>query len=691
MPDDRLSKKLFIGCFIALVTTAFGFIARMFLIGTWAKEFGLDEAEAGRLAGIGIWPFAASIIFFSLIIDRIGYKIAMIIAFLGHITWTIMGVSAYYVSRDGDKEVAFALLYWGSLLLGLANGTVEAFINPVVATMFSKEKTKWLNILHAGWPGGLVVAGMIAIFIDHVPWNIKVGLLAVPAIVYFVMLLPMKFPVQEREAAGVSYKDMLSEFGVLGALVVGFLVTLQLMDFFNGVEALMVKDEAGKAVMAGWAKGMFAGVGVAIVAGFGLYTRSMGRPLMFVLVLIMMPLAITEIGTDGWIEGIMKGALEGQMHAGWILVYTSVIMMILRFFAGPIVHAFSPLPLLAVSAGLAIAGLFTLSTATGVMIVIAATLYAFGKTFFWPTMLGVVSEQTPKGGALTLNAISGLGMLAVGTLGFPYIGTLQADKNIKAVVASDATKQVPGLMVDGKLVVLEERSSYEIIKYSGINEGPYGEFISAASFFPKQAANYDQVQAEKEFDKDKDGKLSEAERKEMDWAPKKPFDKNGDGVLDEAETKDMEWAPSKPFDKNGDRKLDAAELALKAAKEKKAADKAQAAWDAVWDKAGADGKKDGKLDDAEKAAMVKAEEARKAEWLTRFDTDKDGKLSDAEYAAARKAGSEVLADARKKSTQGALGSMTIFPIIMLIGYLGLIFYFKSRGGYKPVDIAHSDH
>ena len=142
------NKVLFWGCFIALVTTAFSFISRMFLLGTWGEEFGLDDAQAGRLAGIGIWPFAVSIIGFSLVIDRIGYKVC-----------------------------------------ALGNGTVEAFINPVVATMYNKEKTKWLNILHAGWPGGLVLAGMIIIFIDHVPWWVKVGLIAIPAVVYFMMLI----------------------------------------------------------------------------------------------------------------------------------------------------------------------------------------------------------------------------------------------------------------------------------------------------------------------------------------------------------------------------------------------------------------------------------------------------------------------------------------------------------------------
>ena len=287
---------LFWGCFIALITTAFGFIARMFLIPTWAGEFGLDPAQAGRLAGIGIWPFAVSIIGFSLFIDKIGYKLSMVFAFLGHIIWAIMGVSAYYVSLGGNTKAAFELLYWGSLILALGNGTVEAFINPVVATMFNKEKVKWLNILHAGWPGGLVLAGIITIFMGDISWGLKVGMIAIPAVVYLFMLLPCKFPVSERVEAGVSYKEMLSEFGVLGAAIVGFLVTLQLMDFFKPAEGELSADLTYT----------FIGIGVVIVAAFGVYTQSLGRPLMFVLVLIMLPLATTEIGTDGWITGVMR-------------------------------------------------------------------------------------------------------------------------------------------------------------------------------------------------------------------------------------------------------------------------------------------------------------------------------------------------------------------------------------------------
>src|SRR5688572_20492619 len=111
------SKVLFWGCFIALVTTAFGFITRMFLEDTFRTAFNLDQAQTGRLLGIGIWPFAASIIFFSLVIDKIGYKVSMMIAFAGHIIWAVMGYMAYSSTKNGDPETGYRLVYWGSLIL----------------------------------------------------------------------------------------------------------------------------------------------------------------------------------------------------------------------------------------------------------------------------------------------------------------------------------------------------------------------------------------------------------------------------------------------------------------------------------------------------------------------------------------------------------------------------------------------
>lgn len=655
--ENKNDTIVFWGCFIALITTGFAFITRMFLINTWGAEFNLDPAEQGRLAGIGVWPFAVSIIGFSLIIDKIGYKVAMIIAFVGHFSWSIIGVSAYFVSKSGDTSTAYLMVYWGSLVLALANGTVEAFINPVVATLFSKEKTKWLNILHAGWPGGLVVAGIIVIVMDmvgDVSWGMKVGTIALPTIAYFLILITRKFPVQERVASGVSYREMLAEFGVLGAAVVAFLVTLQLMDFFSN---------QGTRVLPPGEKALYVGIGVAIVIGFGAYTRSLGRPLMFILVLIMMPLATTEIGTDGWITGIMEGVAEGKFHPGWILVYTSLIMMVLRFFAGPIVHALSPLGLLCVSCILAIVGLASLSTAQGMLIFGAATLYGVGKTFFWPTMLGVVAEQTPKGGALTLNSIAGIGMLAVGTLGFPYIGTLTAKKQIEAVAESKEGKKIDGLVKDDSLTILEDKRIYEIIPYQDISneklntlilnevigelpQEEQGAFKSAVETLPKEAKDPN--------DPDKTVNEQQELRNRIAALPAPAAEK----------------AEELTNDATGNVKS-SMQAALEAIREPKSEEEVNA----LIEKIPAEYRETfssyaGQREDLNADLLELDEESRNAVLQVIAGIQEEQMSLKAKIKGVRDRGN-----------QGALADMTIFPAIMLVAYICLVFYFKSKGGY----------
>lgn len=438
--DGKPSMALFWGCFIALITTSYAFFSRMYLCDVrLGIDLNIDKGTIGALKGAGIWPFAISIILWSLIIDRIGYKIAMLFSFLSYLIYAAMAFMAYSAIHGvtGDSLVAgqksaFNLLYWGSVILGLGNGTVEAFINPVVATMFSKDKTKWLNILHAGWPGGLVVGGLCTISLADVAktgdWRIVLGLVLAPAVVYLIMLLGAKFPKNEREAAGVGYVDMLKELGVFGAFVAFALIFAQL-DQVPELKAVFFNASA---------KWIYTAI-VAII--FGVITKSFGRPLLAFMIVIMMPLATTEIGTDGWIGGLMEKPMEAAgKNPGFVLVYTSAIMMVLRFFAGPIVHKFSAIGLLVISAVLAIAGLTALSFTgdSGLFAIFAAaTLYAFGKTFFWPTMLGITAEQSPKGGALTLNAMSGIGMLAVGILGFPFIGGLQEDTTTKLIASKN--------------------------------------------------------------------------------------------------------------------------------------------------------------------------------------------------------------------------------------------------------------
>jgi len=477
MSDQKPSMALFWGCFIALITTAFAFFSRIYLCeGRFAMDFNLDKGTVGSLIGAGIWPFGISIIVFSLIIDKVGYRFAMIFSFVCYAAYISLACLAYSSIQgvEGAELTAaqakgYNLLYWGSFILALGNGTVEAFINPVVATMFSRDKTKWLNILHAGWPGGLVIGGLITIALADVAakgdWRLVVGIIALPAVIYLIMLLRVRFPVNEREAAGVSYREMLAEFGAFGALVGFGLIFAQLAQVFA------------------WPIWVVYVLTALVVIAFGVYTRSIGRGILAFLIIIMMPLATTEIGTDSWITGLMRVPMEAAGHnAAWVLIYTSAIMMTLRFFAGPIVHKLSPIGLLILSSVLAIAGLFALSkTGNSGMAVIfaAATLYAFGKTFFWPTMLGVTSEQCPRGGALTLNAISGIGMIAVGILGSPFIGVIQ-EKTTSAQLQKSQPEVAQQILTE-KTYVLGKYLAIDPDKAAGLTDPTQTAAVSAAS------------------------------------------------------------------------------------------------------------------------------------------------------------------------------------------------------------------
>jgi MFS transporter, DHA2 family, metal-tetracycline-proton antiporter len=407
--DPAPDMKLFWACFIALVATSFVFGVRSTLIGEIARDFKLSQGDVGRILGVGLWPFALSIIVFSLIIDRIGYKAAALFAIVCH--FLAIGLTLM-AKPDND------LLYWGTFTVALANGTVEALINPVVATLFKKDKSKWLNILHAGWPAGIALGSIFTLMLgEGISWQIKFGVCLLPVIIYTLLILPRQFPVNERVAAGVSYREMLAEFGAFGFFM------------FTVLCAMAVYQAGGSE--ANWI--VVFGIGALVAIAAGAYTRSLGRP-MFILILITMPfLATTELGTDTWMPDLLS--LELGKAAAWILVYTSIIMTILRSFAGPVVHKFSPIGLLVLSAAVAIVGLLLLQGATGWAIVAVATLYAFGKTFLWSTTLGLVSEQFPRGGALSLNGVSAIGVLGMGVIGAPLMGIWQdtdIDKTLRA-------------------------------------------------------------------------------------------------------------------------------------------------------------------------------------------------------------------------------------------------------------------
>ena len=413
VPASAEARKTFAVCFAALVATSFCFILRAFSIGDWGKEFDLSQTQMGELAGVGLWPFAISIVLLSLIIDKIGFKMTLWFAAACHVLGLVLILQAN----------GYWSLYWGTFVLSLGNGAVEAGINPLIAREFRHDKTTWLNRLHAGWPAGFVLGGILAMmFPAGMGWRYQMGLILIPVITYIIMLIPRAFPPSERVSAGVTYREMLAEAGAISALVVAFMMVSELARVF------------------GWGDGLKWGLIAAMTIGYGVWSRSAGKPLFIVMILVMIPLAITELGTDSWITELLTPAMTDLgVNAGWVLVYAMTIVMVLRLFAGPIVHRFSPLGLLAISALVAVVGLWLLSDASSaIAIVIAATVYSFGKAFFWPTSLGVVAEQSPKGGAITLNVVAGIGMLGAGVIGGPLIGQVLDRQMVNGVAAYDA-------------------------------------------------------------------------------------------------------------------------------------------------------------------------------------------------------------------------------------------------------------
>jgi len=463
-PEPSLNDKLlFWACFASIVATAFGFIIRSQIVGNWASEYGLGETQVGKINGVGLWPFAISIVIFSLIIDKIGYGKAMAFAFLCHISSAILTILTPRLATS--NESAYNYLYFSTFILALGNGTVEAVANPVVANLFPREKTKYLNMLHAGWPGGLVLGGIIALTMGNsVAWQYKVALIFLPVLVYAALMIGRRFPISERVTAGVSFNAMLREVGVIGAAIILALIVRQLGDLFPVSDNQTTNNVAQVAI---WA---------ALVLAYGYQVGfTPGQPLFIALMLIMIPLATTELGTDSWISPLMEPEMNRLgLAGGWVLVYTSAIMLVLRFFAGPIVHKLSPLGLLCASSLIAAAGLLFLSKSTGLTILAAATLYGLGKSFFWPTMLGVAAEQFPRGGALTLNTLGGLGMLAVGVLGAPFQGFIQDTKVDRDLAAKD--KSVYEQVIQPtKTSVFGDYRALDPKKVESLAEGPKAE------------------------------------------------------------------------------------------------------------------------------------------------------------------------------------------------------------------------
>ena len=368
-------RRLFVASCVALVTTSMVFSIRGDILDALGADFHLTKQQTGVILSPAFWGFTLSIVIGGSLVDFLGMRRLLLVSGGGYLTAILAilfaprpaaPVTPYYT------DPGFVILYAAMLTLGLSQGLVEGVINPLIATLYPTEKTHRLNVLHAWWPGGLIVGGLLAYSITKVMgldaaglspatitlgWQLKLALIAVPAVLYMLLTWGQHFPATERVAAGISNRDMLRE-------------------------AL--------------------------------------RPMFLLWFVCMWMTASTELAPDQWVGSLITN-LTG-MQGILILVYTAGIMFVLRFFGGPLVHRFSPLGLLTLSAVFSAIGLFFLSgVKTPSQAFVAATLFGAGKTFFWPVMLGVTSERFPKGGALLLAIMGGAGNLAVAFI-LPIMG-----------------------------------------------------------------------------------------------------------------------------------------------------------------------------------------------------------------------------------------------------------------------------
>lgn len=349
---------------MALIVTAMSFALRGGAMGAWTTEFNLTNEQVGWVVGTAFWGFTLAMVFGGPLCDIIGMKRIAMIACFGHVISIILTVFSWN----------FWSLYMGTLIFGIANGAVEAACNPLITTLFPKNKTTKLNNFHVWFPGGIVIGALLAFALGKLGlgWRIQFAVMLIPALVYGWKFIRMDFPQTERVQAGISTAAMF---------------------------------------------------------------KACVSPFFILMVICMLMTSATELVPNQWITDIL-----GNVGVPGILVlaYITGLMALGRQFAGAFVHRFSPIGMLILSAIFSAIGLVLISKTSGPVVFASATVFAVGVCFFWPTMLGYVSERFPATGALGLAIMGGVGMLST-SIGLPIFGKF-LDQGITANIPTGQTE-----------------------------------------------------------------------------------------------------------------------------------------------------------------------------------------------------------------------------------------------------------
>ncbi len=416
------AQRLLWAGFLAILAAGIGFGIRGGILANWAADFGFTGAQLGAIGGAGFTGFCFGIIIGGVVVDRVGYGKLVVAAFLFHVLSAFITFAA---TAGQAQSTAYLFLYIGTFVFALANGTLEAVANPLVSTLFPNNRTHYLNILHASWPAGLVLGGLVGWILGEgmqVGWKVQLGLFLVPTLLYGIAFFGQSFPKSEASAKGLSVWTMLREVGILGALVACVLIGLFFKDQLGSILSFFTANAfftSGTWSLIAWATAGILLLVVAVKTNF-----SVGSLLLFVLFVTHALVGAVELGTDGWIQNI-TGNILTPAQGKILFVFTSLLMFTLRFSFDFIEKRLnvSPIGLLLICAVLGAVGLLMVSrieTFAGAMFALA--VYALGKTFFWPTMLAVVGDRFPRTGAVAMSIMGGIGMMSAGLLGGPGLG-----------------------------------------------------------------------------------------------------------------------------------------------------------------------------------------------------------------------------------------------------------------------------
>ena len=331
----------------------------------------------GNILGVPFLGFAVTIAIGSPLLDIIGMGLLLP---LSAILFSAGMLIMIFAGSLASGAAIYRVLWVGAVVAGVGWGLVETAFNPLIATLYTDQKTARLNAVHAWWPGGLVMGGLLGVGMSTwgLGWQAKLGVVLLPAAAVVVLSAGLKYPPTERPAAGVAMKQMFLE---------------------------------------------------------------LGNPLIAVLFGSMFLTAASELAPGQWVDLALSRTVH--MPGILLLVYVSALMFLMRHFAGPLVDKLSPIGVLWFSCLMASAGLVALSfaesPATGLL---AATLWGTGVCYMWPTMLATASERFPRGGALLMGLMGTAGTLSIQFV-LPLMGAIFDHKKVAVAGGPAAFQALP--------------------------------------------------------------------------------------------------------------------------------------------------------------------------------------------------------------------------------------------------------